>query len=114
MQILKESENITDYELEVYINDLDKLREDFKIRFGDVDNMHVPEWLVTPFDMKIDNDGYESGLEVELIEMHVDLEAKALFKRKDLREYWSNIKVLIILYIYIYNIYWSNINTATK
>ena len=25
--------------------------------------MHVPKWLVTPFDMKIDNKGYESDLE---------------------------------------------------
>ena len=48
--------------------------------------MHVPKWLVTPFDMKIDNKGYESDLEGELIEMHVDLEAKALFKSKNFAE----------------------------
>ena len=27
--------------------------------------MHVPEWLVTPFDMKIDNKDYESDIEDE-------------------------------------------------
>ena len=48
--------------MEVYINHLYKLREDFKICFRDLDNMHVPEWLVAPFDMKIDNKGYESDL----------------------------------------------------
>ena len=53
--------------------------------------MHVPEWLVTPFYMKMDNKGHESELEDELIEMHVDLTAEVLFKSKILREYWSNI-----------------------
>ena len=41
--------------------------------------------------MKMDNKRYESDLEDDLIEMHVDLKAKALFKSKNLSEYWSNI-----------------------
>ena len=49
--------------------------------------MHVPEWLVTPFDMKIYNKGYESDLEDEFIKMHVGFEAKALFKSENIREY---------------------------
>ena len=47
------------------------------MHFGDLDNMHFPGWFVTPCGMKIDNKGYESDLEDELIEMHVYLEAKA-------------------------------------
>ncbi|KAF2350822.1 hypothetical protein FHG87_018422 [Trinorchestia longiramus] len=54
--------------------------------------MHVPEWLVTPFDMKTDNKSNESDLEDELVEMRVDLEAKALFERKTLTEYWSHVR----------------------
>ena len=38
--------------------------------------MHFPELLVTPIDMKIDNKGNQCDLEDELIEMHVNLEAK--------------------------------------
>ena len=38
--------------------------------------MHVPEWLVTPFDMKIDNKGHECNLENGLIELHMDLESQ--------------------------------------
>ena len=91
LRILKESENTSECELEAYINHLDKLGEVFKIGFGDFDNMHVLELLATPFDMKIDNKGCESDLEDELIEMHVDLEAKAFFKSQNLSEYWSNI-----------------------
>lgn len=67
------------------------MREDFKIRFEDLENMHVPDWLVAPFDKKIDNKCDESDLEDELIEMCEDLEAKALFKNNILSEYWSNI-----------------------
>ena len=66
-----------------------------KIRFGYLDNMHVPKWLVTPFDMKIDNKGHESDFEDELIEMHVDLESKALFKSENISEYSSNINTAI-------------------
>ena len=46
---------------------------------------------VTPFDMKIDNNYYESDIQDEHVEMHVGLEAKALFKKKTISEYWSNI-----------------------
>ena len=37
---------------------------------------YFSNWLVTSFNIKIDNKGYESDLEDELIEMHVDLEVK--------------------------------------
>ena len=39
----------------------------------------------------MDNKDYESDIEDEIIELHVDLEANALFKSKTLSEYWSNI-----------------------
>ena len=78
------SVEISDCCLGVYVNHLDTLREDFNIRFGDLDNKHVPEWLVTPFDMKVNNKVYESGLEDELIEIHVESETKASFKSKNL------------------------------
>ena len=49
--------------------------------------MHFTEWLVTPFDMKIDNKGYECDLEDELIEINVVPKAKALFKSKNITKY---------------------------
>ena len=55
LRILIESENISDCDLDIYINHLDKLREDFNKSFEDIDNIHVPEWSATLFDMKIDN-----------------------------------------------------------
>ncbi|KAF2358935.1 Ribonuclease H-like domain [Trinorchestia longiramus] len=38
-----------------------------------------------------DNKSDESDLEDELVEMSVDLEAKALFERKTLTEYWTHV-----------------------
>ena len=52
-----------------------------------IDNVHIPEWPVTAFDMKIGNKGNESVLGDELIEMQVKLEVKSLFKSKNLAEY---------------------------
>ena len=53
--------------------------------------MHGTECLVSPLDMKIDNNSYESDLADELIEMHVDPKAEALFRCMSLSEHWSNI-----------------------
>ena len=49
--------------------------------------MYALEWLVSPFDVKIYNKGYESDLEDELIEMHAYLVTKALSKSKNFSEY---------------------------
>ena len=62
LRILIESEKISDCDLEEYINHLDKLRENCKKRLRESDSMHVPEWLVTPFDINIDNKVHESDL----------------------------------------------------
>ena len=59
---------------------LDKIREDFKICFVDLDNIHLPEWLDTPPVREIYNKGCESDLEDELNEMYVNLELEVLFK----------------------------------
>ncbi|XP_067120801.1 zinc finger BED domain-containing protein 5-like [Centruroides vittatus] len=90
LRILKENENTSDRDKEIYIKHLDKLREDFKAHFEDLENMPVPEWFANPFDVKIDNEGSEPGLEDELIEICVDLKAKALFKNKNFSEFWNN------------------------
>ncbi|XP_023233204.1 SCAN domain-containing protein 3-like [Centruroides sculpturatus] len=72
----KENEKISDSDLEIYIKHLDKLKEDFKARFDDLKNMHVPEWFANPFDVKLDNEGSEPGLEDELSELYLRAEAE--------------------------------------
>ena len=56
--------------------------------------MHVSDWLLTQFDIKIDNKCYESDIQDEFIEMHVGLDAKALLICKYVSVYWSNINTV--------------------
>ena len=52
--------------------------------------MKVPEWILTPFDVETGNADIPLHLQEEFIDMTVDLEASALFRRKGLREFWIN------------------------
>ncbi|KRZ68156.1 hypothetical protein T10_3672 [Trichinella papuae] len=75
------------------MNYLEKLREDFKVRFEDLEKMTVPDWIITPFDTEIENADIEFSLQEDNVDIIADLEAKLLFKRKSLSEYWSNINI---------------------
>ncbi|KRZ00255.1 SCAN domain-containing protein 3 [Trichinella zimbabwensis] len=70
--------------MEIYINHLEKLRENFKIRFEDLEKMTVTDWIITPFDTEIENVNIEFSLQEEHVEMSANLEAKLLFKHKSL------------------------------
>ena len=87
-----EGDTISNDQVEAYVSHLEKLGEDFKIRFKDMEEMRVPEWIITPFDTNIEN-GIAPDLCDELIEMSVDIEAKTLFKNKSMVDYWTNINI---------------------
>ncbi|KRZ15985.1 SCAN domain-containing protein 3 [Trichinella zimbabwensis] len=86
---LEEGADVSDRDLEIYISHLEKLREDFKIRFEDLENMTVPDWIITPFDIETENVNIEFSLQEEHVEMSADLEAKLVFKNKSLRAWGS-------------------------
>jgi len=58
----------------------------------------VSDWILTQLDLEIENTDIDSQLQEELIDMTMNLEAKALFRSKSLSDYW----------------YWSNENTVAK
>ncbi|KRX40686.1 Protein ZBED8 [Trichinella murrelli] len=69
-------------------------KKDFKIRFEDLENMTVPDWIITPFVIEIENANNEFSLQEKHVEMiSADLEAKLLFKHKSLSEFWSNVNI---------------------
>ncbi|KRY06215.1 SCAN domain-containing protein 3, partial [Trichinella patagoniensis] len=90
LQKLEEGADVSDRDLEIYINHLEKLEEDFKIRFEDLESMTVPDWIIAPFDIETGNANIEFSLQEEHVEISADLEAKLLFKHKSLSEFWSN------------------------
>ncbi|KRX25624.1 SCAN domain-containing protein 3 [Trichinella nelsoni] len=93
LQKLEEGADVSDRDLEIYINHLEKLEEDFKIRFEDLESMTVPDWIIAPFDIQTGNANIEFSLQEEHVEMSADLEAKLLFKHKSLSEFWSNVNI---------------------
>ncbi|KAL1239150.1 hypothetical protein T4B_9085 [Trichinella pseudospiralis] len=56
-------------DLEIYMNYLKKLREDFKVRFENLEKTTVPDWMIAPFDTEIEN----ADMEFSLQEDHADL-----------------------------------------
>ena len=62
--------------METHIKHLEKFRKDVKVRFEDLEKIHVPDWIVAPFDLEIEYADIESHLEDELVGMCVDLAAK--------------------------------------
>ncbi|KRY48249.1 hypothetical protein T03_8349 [Trichinella britovi] len=52
-KILEEGADVSYGELEIYINQVEKVRKDFKVRFEDGEKKPVPDWIITPFDIEI-------------------------------------------------------------
>ncbi|XP_003369530.1 putative zinc finger protein [Trichinella spiralis] len=90
---LEEGAHVSDQDLETYINHLEKLEEDFKIGFEDLESMTVPDWIIAPFDIETGNANIEFSLQEEHVEMSADLEAELLFKHKSLSKFWSSVNI---------------------
>jgi hypothetical protein len=50
-----EDHSISHDDIEIFTNHLGNLQDYFRIRFKDLENMTIPEWIITPFDMKFEN-----------------------------------------------------------
>ena len=83
-----EKEKIPDYVLEVYINHVEKSQEDIKVRFKEWDEMNVPDWIIAPFDLKMENSDIEFYSNRNS-DMCADHEAKSLFRGLALCQYVS-------------------------
>lgn len=73
---MQESGSLSDVDLEIYTKHLDKLKEDFKRLFEDLEKMHVPDWILRPFDMEMQNADVYLQLQEDLFNMTMDLAAK--------------------------------------
>ena len=52
--------------------------EDIKAWFKDLLNMEIPEWIISPFDVEVENANWNTFLNKEFIEVTFDLKAKEL------------------------------------
>jgi hypothetical protein len=53
--------------------------------------MTIPEWIITPFDVKFENLSVEPECEYELAELSVDIAAIAVFESRSLSDFWYNV-----------------------
>ena len=65
------------------INYIKNFQEYFKVKFKDLLNMEIPEWIISPFDVEVEKANLDTFLSEEFIEMTFDLRAKSkhIFKR---------------------------------
>lgn len=64
------------------------MKEDFNIRFEDLENLNVPSWIIQPFECDISE--VNVSLQEELIEIREDLELKILFQTTGYAKFWNN------------------------
>jgi len=82
---------IKEEDLEIYTNHLQKLSDDFKLRFVDLENIDIPDWIIAPFSTQTDN--VDINIQDELAELLSDLEAKTLNKNLTIHKFWTNINI---------------------
>ena len=88
---LMEDHSISDDDIEIFTNHLGNLQDDFGVRFKDLENMTIPEWIITPFDVKFENRSVEPECEYELAELSMDIAAKFVFESRSLSDFWYNV-----------------------
>ena len=55
-----EDKNILTCDLEIYVKDLEQLKNDLKVRFGSQEKMYKHDWIATHFDLETENIDLES------------------------------------------------------
>ena len=98
---------LSDTDLDCYSSHLLALKEDLEIRFKDLKELKIPEWVVNPF--QADANNTDPNLVEELIDLQNDFEGKVLFqqigyeafwpKEQDKYPYlWKKIKLLLLAF----------------
>ena len=85
-----EDHSISDDDIDIFTNHLDNMQDDFRFRFKDLDNMTIPEWIITPSGVKFENLSVEPECKYELAELSVDIAEKAVFESRRSSDFWYN------------------------
>ncbi|XP_068229546.1 SCAN domain-containing protein 3-like [Palaemon carinicauda] len=77
---------LSDTDLDCYSSHLQALKEDMTIRFKDLKELKIPEWVVNPF--QADATNADPNLVEELIDLQNDIEGKVLFQQIGYEAFW--------------------------
>ncbi|KFM62709.1 SCAN domain-containing protein 3, partial [Stegodyphus mimosarum] len=80
---------VQDENIAVYYKHLESLIVDMKFRFKDVENIHIPDWVINPF--SADPTNAPSHIQEILIDLQANVEAKHSFEHSTLEEFWIKI-----------------------
>ncbi|XP_067130586.1 SCAN domain-containing protein 3-like [Centruroides vittatus] len=80
---------VQDENIAVYYKHLESLIVDMKLRFKDVENIHIPDWVINPF--SADPTNAPSHIQEILIDLQANVEAKHSFEHSTLEEFWIKI-----------------------
>ena len=68
---------ITDENINIYCSHIDSLREDMLIRFKDLTELVIPDFVVNPFASNVET--LDSQLQEEFLDLKNDIKCKAIF-----------------------------------
>ena len=88
--MLSKVSNISDNDLEVYIGHLKQLSEEMLVRFHDLIQMDIPDWILDPSSSQVEN------IDVSLQESMIDLQSVHLVRarfRQGFHNLWLSIEV---------------------
>ena len=100
---LQGDENISDDDLEICIRLLEKLRKNFRVRCQDLEKLHIPEWILTPFDLETENANITSDVLIEISKQNHCSEANASVNTGEMRMLLLNTPGLVQQLSHLYS-----------
>lgn len=80
-------DDLTDNHLLRYTDHLQTVKADLEVRFRDLRELDVPEWVTEPFE--VDASSIDAAVQESLIDLQNDEEAKATFRISGWRAMWA-------------------------
>ncbi|KAG0441370.1 Zinc finger BED domain-containing protein 5 [Dictyocoela muelleri] len=82
------SNELSSINIQNYLEHLEQLRVDMKLRFDDLLNLVIPKWIIDPFTFNVEN--VDVLLQVTLIDLQNDLTAKMCFENEKYNFWFKN------------------------
>ena len=90
---LQAAPDITDVLLRVYASHIESMKEDMQIRFNDLIQLIIPDWVLSPFttDLQI----VELEIQEQLAELQTDIESQMEFNQLVYTNFWLQTKNIL-------------------
>ena len=90
---LQAAPDITDAQLRVYASHIESVKEDMQIRFKDLTQLMIPDWVMSPFTTNLQM--AELEIQEQLAELQADIEARIEFNQLGHMNFWLQTKNIL-------------------